>query len=113
VQSAYSLLLAGEVGLDPYTRVVSDLYQDLFAETSFIGKGIYDVGAFRQLLNGRFPDNAVLSHDLLESCYARSGQCSDVELLETRPRGTWPTSAAVTGGCAATGRSPRGWASGE
>ena len=87
VQSHYSRLLAGEVGIDPYTRVVSDLYQDLFAETSFIGKGIYDVGAFRQLLDGRFPDNAVLSHDLLESCYARSGQCSDVELLEDSPSG--------------------------
>ncbi|MBI5534124.1 MAG: cyclic beta 1-2 glucan synthetase [Deltaproteobacteria bacterium] len=87
VQSPYSRLLAGEVGVDPYTRVVSDLYQDLFSETSFIGKGIYDVGAFRQLLDGRFPDNAVLSHDLLESCYARSGQCSDVELLEDLPSG--------------------------
>jgi cellobiose phosphorylase len=84
-QSHYSRLLAGEVGIDPYTRVVSDLYQDLFAEASFIGKGIYDVGVFRQLLNGRFPDNAVLSHDLLESCYARTGQCSDVELLEDSP----------------------------
>jgi len=87
VQSRYSRLLAGEAGIDPYTRVVSDLYQDLFAETSFIGKGIYDVGAFRQLLEGRFPDNTVLSHDLLESCYARAGQCSDVELLEDSPSG--------------------------
>jgi len=87
VQSAYSRLLAGEVGIDPYTRVVSDVYQDLFAESSFIGKGIYDVGAFRRLLDGRFPDNAVLSHDLLESCYARSGQLSDVELLEDSPSG--------------------------
>jgi cellobiose phosphorylase len=87
VQSHYSRLLAGEVGIDPYTRVVSDVYQDLFAESSFIGKGIYDVGAFRRLLDGRFPDNAVLSHDLLESCYARSGQCSDVELLEESPSG--------------------------
>ncbi|MCC6747930.1 MAG: cyclic beta 1-2 glucan synthetase [Deltaproteobacteria bacterium] len=84
-QSHYARLLAGEVGLDPYTRVVSDLYQDLFGEASFIGKGIYDVGAFRRLLDGRFPDNTVLSHDLLESCYARTGQCSDVELLEDSP----------------------------
>ncbi len=87
VQSRYARLLAGEVGMDPYTRVVSDVYQDLFAEASFIGKGIYDVGAFRQLLDRRFPENAVLSHDLLESCYARSGQCSDVELLEDSPSG--------------------------
>lgn len=85
VQSHYSRLLAGEVGIDPYTQAVSDLYQDLFAESSFIGKGIYDVGAFRQLLDGRFPDNAILSHDLLESCYARAGQCSDVVLLEDAP----------------------------
>ncbi|MBN1609943.1 MAG: carbohydrate-binding protein, partial [Polyangiaceae bacterium] len=84
-QSRYARLLAGEVGIDPYTRVVSDLYQDLFAEASFTGKGIYDVGTFRQLLHGRFPDNRVLSHDLLESCYARTGQCSDVELLEDSP----------------------------
>ena len=86
-QSIFSRLLAGDVGLDPYTRVVSDLYQDLFAETSFIGKGIYDVGAFRKLLDGRFPDNSVLSHDLLESCFARSAQCSDVELIEDAPSG--------------------------
>ncbi|MFH1468392.1 MAG: glucoamylase family protein [Pseudomonadota bacterium] len=86
-QSTWARLLAGEVGLDPYTRMVSDLYQDLFAEASFVGKGIYDVGAFRHLLDGRFPDNAVLSHDLLESCYARTGQCSDVELLEDSPSG--------------------------
>jgi len=84
-QSHYSRLLAGEVGIDPYTRLVSDLYQDLFAEASFIGKGIYDVAVFRQLLDGRFPDNTVLSHDLLESCYARTGECSDVELLEDSP----------------------------
>lgn len=84
-KSHYSNLLAGEVGIDPYTRVVSDLYQDLFAEASFIGKGIYEVNSFRQLLDHRFPDNTVLSHDLLESCYARTGQCSDVELLESAP----------------------------
>jgi cyclic beta-1,2-glucan synthetase len=84
-QSRYSRLLAGDVGVDPYTRVVSDLYQDLFAEASYIGKGIYDVDAFRQLLEGRFPVNSILSHDLLESCYARAGQVSDVELLEDHP----------------------------
>ncbi len=84
-KSRYARLLAGDVGLDPYTLLVSDLYQDLFAESSFIGKGIYDVEAFRALLDGRFPDNRVLSHDLLESCYARSGQVSDVELIEDVP----------------------------
>ena len=87
LRSAYARAQAGEVGIDPYTRVVSDLYHDLFDEASYIGKGIYHVGAFRQLLHGRFPDNAILSHDLIESCYARSGQCSDVELLEDAPTG--------------------------
>ncbi|TVR02610.1 MAG: cyclic beta 1-2 glucan synthetase [Deltaproteobacteria bacterium] len=86
-QSHYARLLAGEVGLDPYTREVSDVYQDLFSETSYIGKGIYDVAAFRGALDGRFPDNAVLSHDLLECCYARAGQVSDVELIEESPSG--------------------------
>ncbi|MDY0003340.1 MAG: cyclic beta 1-2 glucan synthetase, partial [Polyangia bacterium] len=84
-QSHYSRLHAGDVGIDPYTRVVSDLYQDLFEEASYIGKGLYDVGTFRQLLDERFPNNAVLSHDLLESCFARAGMCSDVELLEDAP----------------------------
>lgn len=84
-QSWYSRSMAGEVGLDPYTRLVSNVYHDLFAEASFIGKGIYDVATFHQILEGRFPDNRVLSHDLLESCYARAGQCSDVELLEDTP----------------------------
>jgi len=84
-RSRYARLLAGDVGMDPYTRLVSDLYHDLFAESSYIGKGIYDVAAFRMLLHNRFPDNRVLSHDLLESCYARSGQVSDVELIEDAP----------------------------
>ena len=84
-RSLYSRLMGGETGLDPYTRLVSDVYQDLFAEASFIGKGLYDVGVFRRLLHGRFPDNALLSHDLLESCYARTAQCSDVELFEDSP----------------------------
>jgi cyclic beta-1,2-glucan synthetase len=84
-QSRYSRILAGDVGLDPYTKLVSDVYQDLFGEASYIGKGIYEVNAFRRVLGGRFPENAILSHDLLESCYAKTGQCSDVELLEKAP----------------------------
>ena len=87
LRSAFARSQAGEVGIDPYTRVVSDLYHDLFDEASYVGKGIYHVAAFKQLLHGRFPDNAILSHDLIESCYARSGQCSDVELLEDAPAG--------------------------
>jgi cyclic beta-1,2-glucan synthetase len=84
-RSLFTRLFAGEVGIDPYTRGVSDVYQDLFREGSFIGKGIYDVDAFEQAVGGRFPENAVLSHDLLESLYARSGLVTDVELYEEYP----------------------------
>jgi cyclic beta-1,2-glucan glucanotransferase len=83
-QSRFVRLFAGNPGLDPYTRVVSDVYQDLFGEGSFIGKGIYDVDAFVATC-GDFPDNAVLSHDLLEGAHARSGLLSDVELFEAYP----------------------------
>ncbi len=72
-------------GIDPYTRVVSDVYQDLFGEGSFVGKGIYDVDAFERVLKERFPDNRILSHDLIEGCYARSGLISDVQLYEEYP----------------------------
>ncbi|MBS0554848.1 MAG: cyclic beta 1-2 glucan synthetase, partial [Proteobacteria bacterium] len=84
-RSPYARLNGGEPGIDPYTRAVSDVYQDLFGEGSFIGKGIYDVDAFEQALAGRFPENCVLSHDLLEGCYARSGLLSDVHLYEDYP----------------------------
>jgi cyclic beta-1,2-glucan synthetase len=84
-RSWFVKLFAEGVGIDPYTRAVSDVYQDLFREGSFIGKGIYDVDAFQQALAGRFPENAVLSHDLIEACHARSGLVSDVELYEDYP----------------------------
>jgi len=84
-RSRYALLHGDEAGIDPYTRMVSDIYQDLFAEGSFIGKGIYDVDAFERALKDRFPDNRVLSHDLLEGCYARSGLTGDVQLYEEYP----------------------------
>src|SRR5450830_1533257 len=77
--SRYELLYGGETGIDPYTRTVSDVYQDLFGEGSFIGKGIYDVDAFEQVLQERMPENRILSHDLLEGCYARAGLISDVQ----------------------------------
>ncbi len=83
--SRYALLFGGESGIDPYTRAVSDTYQDLFGEGSFIGKGIYEVDTFEQALENRFPENRILSHDLLEGCYARSGLLSDVELFESFP----------------------------
>ena len=84
-RSRFVRLHAGEVGIDPYTRTVSDVYQDLFGEGSFIGKGIYDVDAFERTLAGRFPENRILSHDLLESVYARCGLVSDVTLYEEYP----------------------------
>jgi len=84
-QSRYARLNGGEPGIDPYTRAVSDVYQDAFQDGSFIGKGIYDVDAFEQTLKGRFPENRILSHDLLEGCYARAGLLSDVQLYEEYP----------------------------
>ncbi|GLZ89144.1 cyclic beta 1-2 glucan synthetase [Metapseudomonas resinovorans] len=84
-RSAYAQLLGSDAGVDPYTRAVSDVYQDLFQQGSFIGKGIYAVDAFEQSLNGHFPDNSILSHDLIEGCFARSGLLSDVQLYEEFP----------------------------
>ena len=84
-QSRFAKLFAGEAGIDPYTREVSDAYQDIFGEGSFIGKGLYDVDAFRLAVDGRFPENRILSHDLLESGYARSALVTDVDLIEEHP----------------------------
>ncbi len=84
-ESRYARLHGGEAGIDPYTRAVSDVYQDAFNEGSFIGKGIYDVDAFERSLKDRFPENRILSHDLLEGCYARCGLLSDVQLYEDYP----------------------------
>jgi cellobiose phosphorylase len=83
--SRYEKLCGGEPGIDPYTRTVSDVYQDVFYEGSFIGKGIYDVDVFEQVLGGRLPDNRILSHDLLEGCYLRAGLLSDAQLYEQYP----------------------------
>ena len=84
-RSRYARLWGSDPGIDPYTHAVSDVYQDLFQEGSFIGKGIYEVEAFERALNGRFPENRILSHDLLEGCYARAGLLSDVQLYEEYP----------------------------
>ena len=72
-------------GLDPYAFAVSDLYQDLFGEGSFTGKGLYHVDAFEKSLAGRISDNTVLSHDLLEGLFARAAVASDVEVVEPSP----------------------------
>ncbi|HSC99910.1 MAG TPA: glucoamylase family protein, partial [Casimicrobiaceae bacterium] len=84
-RSRYARLYGGQPGIDQYTRTVSDVYQDVFDEGSFIGKGIYDVDAVERALKGRLPANRILSHDLLEGCYARAGLLSDVELYEAFP----------------------------
>ena len=84
-RSRYARLFGSEPGIDPYTRAISDVYQDVFGEGSFIGKGIYDVDAFELALKDRFPENRILSHDLLEGCYARAALLSDVQLYEEYP----------------------------
>jgi cellobiose phosphorylase len=84
-RSRFVKLFSGDPGIDPYTRTVSDVYQDVFHEGSFIGKGIYDVDAFERTVGGKFPENRILSHDLLEGSYARSALISDVQLFEEFP----------------------------
>lgn len=83
--SNFSKIFTGHSGIDPYTQCVSDVYQDLFGEGSFIGKAILDVEAFEQSLENRVPDNSLLSHDLFEGLFARCGLATDVELLDDFP----------------------------
>jgi len=85
--SLFVKIFGGDTGIDPYTKAVSDVYQDLFLEGSFVGKGLYDVDAFERSMEGRFPENIILSHDLLEGCYARSGLVTDVQFYERYPLG--------------------------
>lgn len=83
--SLYQRLFSSPGGMDPYAAAVSDVYQDLFGEGSYAGKGIYDVDAFEAALAGRVPDNAMLSHDLFEGVYARAALVSDIEVVEEFP----------------------------
>jgi cyclic beta-1,2-glucan synthetase len=83
--SRYQRLLSGAGGIDPYASAVSDVYQDLCGEGSYVGKGIYDVDAFEAALAGRVPENAMLSHDLFEGVFARAGLASDIELVDEYP----------------------------
>lgn len=85
IRSRYSRLNENDTGIDPYTRVVSDVYQDVFGEGSYIGKGIYEIDTFEKALRDRFPENRILSHDLLEGSYARCGFASDVQFYEEYP----------------------------
>jgi hypothetical protein len=79
-QSWFVRAFAGDAGIDPYTREVSDVYQDLFGEGSFIGKGIYDVQMLHRVLSSRFPEASLLSHDLLEGAGSQNLDLG---------RGTW------------------------
>lgn len=83
--SFFQHIFSGPGGIDPYAFVVSDVYQDLFEEGSYSGKGIYDVDVFEAALAGRIPENTVLSHDLLEGIYAGSGLVTDIEVVEQFP----------------------------
>jgi len=84
-QSLFTRIFAGDAGLDLYTRAVSDIYQDLFGQGIYVGKGIYDVDAFVACVDSRIPENALLSHDLFEGIYARVALVTDIVLLEEYP----------------------------
>ena len=83
--SLFQRVFTSPSGLDPYAFAVSDVYQDLFGEGSYSGKGIYDVDAFEAALDGRLPESVILSHDLLEGIFARAGLASDIEVVEEFP----------------------------
>ncbi len=84
-KSFFSRIFAGEYGIDPYSNAVSDIYQDIFGEGIFTGKGIYDLEVFHNLLKESIPENTVLSHDLLEGSYVRTGLVTDIELIDSYP----------------------------
>ncbi|MEP6918725.1 MAG: hypothetical protein ABJC89_24010, partial [Acidobacteriota bacterium] len=84
-RSAFAKVYSGHVGIDPYTTAVSDVYQDLFHEGSYVGKGIYDVDAFEAAMANRVPENTLLSHDLFEGFYARAGLVTDIHLVDDYP----------------------------
>ncbi|WP_433963877.1 hypothetical protein [Tunturiibacter gelidiferens] len=84
-RSRLASLYSGETGFDIYTRAVSDVYQDLFGEGIFAGKGIFEVAILHEVLDRRFPRNALLSHDLIEGSYARAGLVTDIEIIDDYP----------------------------
>ena len=83
--SRFAAIFSGHPGVDPYTTAVSDVYQDLFGEGSYTGKGIYEVEAFERATEGRFAENTLLSHDLIEGNYARAGLATDVIVYDDYP----------------------------
>ena len=84
-RSRFASIHSGHPGVDPYTTAVSDVYQDLWGEGSFAGKGIYDVDAFERATHGRFPENTLLSHDLIEGTYSRAALVTDLQLFDDYP----------------------------
>ncbi|MCC5917799.1 MAG: glycosyltransferase 36 [Cryomorphaceae bacterium] len=84
-KTLFSKIFSGNIGIDPYSAAVSDIYQDLTGEAIFTGKGIYDVNAFHSVLHNKLPDNRILSHDLIESTYLRAGLATDIELFDDYP----------------------------
>ncbi|MFK3704633.1 GH36-type glycosyl hydrolase domain-containing protein [Klebsiella sp. NPDC088457] len=84
-QGRYAAICSAAAGNNPYAMMSSDIYQDLFGEGSFVGKGIYDIDTFTLVMKDTCPENLVLSHDLLEGCYARSGLLSEVLFYEQYP----------------------------
>ena len=90
-RTRFAAIYSGHPGVDPYTTAVSDMYQDLYGEGSFTGKGIYEVDAFEQATHGRFPPNTLLSHDLIEGCFARAGLVTDIQVFDDYPSSylTW------------------------
>jgi len=84
-RSRFASLYSGITGVDPYANAISDTYQDVFGEGSFTGKGIFEVDLFRSVLHGLFPDNTLLSHDLVEGSFLRTALASDIEVLDDYP----------------------------
>jgi cyclic beta-1,2-glucan synthetase len=117
--SVYQRVFSGLGGIDPYAAAISDVYQDLFEEGSYAGKGIYDVDAFEAALAGRTPESTLLSHDLFEGVFARAALASDIEVVEAYParydvaalrvhrwaRGDWQLLPWILGWDALLGRS--------
>lgn len=83
--SFFQKQFGGQTGLVHYATLVSDVYQDVFGQGSYIGKGIYHINAFHQILRNAIPENTVLSHDLLESCYVRTAFAGTVNILDNFP----------------------------
>ena len=85
-KTLFSRIFTGQEGFDPYAGAVSDIYQDLFGEGIFTGKGIYHLEVFQSILKETIPENSVLSHDLIEGCFIRAGLASDIELVDSYPK---------------------------